>query len=75
MCSSVHTVPGRTGKWNCLTGPCKPSGPTGSPSEAINDHLEHIKGTSRGICNRDHYQLRMIPIGSGLVARQAMWQG
>ena len=41
MCSSVYTVLGRTGKWNGSTGPCKPSGPTGSPSEAIKNALTH----------------------------------
>ena len=31
--------PWRNGKWNGLTGSCKPSGPTGSPSEAIKNTL------------------------------------
>ena len=31
--------PWRNGKWNGLTGLCKPSGPTGSPSEAIKNTL------------------------------------
>lgn len=30
--SSNRTAPGRTARWRGLTGPCKPSGPTGSPS-------------------------------------------
>lgn len=39
-CSSVHTASGRTGKWNDSTRPCKPNGPTGSPSEAIKNTLK-----------------------------------
>ena len=39
MCSFVQVVPGGTGKWNGLTGLCKPSGLTGSPSEAIKNTL------------------------------------
>lgn len=41
-CVHPSTVPGRTGKWNGSTGPCKPSGPIGSPSEAIKNALTHL---------------------------------
>ena len=50
--------PWRNGKWNGLTGSCKPSGPTGSPSEAIKNTLTCLPPWLRHYNNeRNHIAL------------------
>jgi transposase len=52
--SSVHTAPGRTGKWRGSTAPCKPNGPTASPSPATRNAARPLPpGSSSTTLNAD----------------------